>query len=89
MTEPTLPSDPLTPTECVLMTFVATGLSDKQIAREMSLSPSTVTSYVSRAMRKRGWQNRTVAALEWREIDLSGALDAARTVLAQFRGDAA
>ena len=46
--------DSLTRREQEVMTFVAGGLANKQIAAEMNIGESTVKPYLGRLMQKRG-----------------------------------
>jgi DNA-binding NarL/FixJ family response regulator len=54
--------DRLTPRESALLTLVASGMSNKAIAREMSISENTVKYYMKSILQKLGVRNRTEAA---------------------------
>jgi DNA-binding NarL/FixJ family response regulator len=56
------PSDRLTERELQLLGLVARGLSNKAIARELSISENTVKYYMKNILQKLGAQNRTEAA---------------------------
>ena len=61
--KPVAPADPalaasLTPRERGLIRLIARGLSDKEIARELNLSPTTVRSYNSALYEKLQIQRR-------------------------------
>lgn len=56
------PQDRLTPREVALLELVATGMSNKGIAREMSISENTVKYYMKSILQKLGARNRTEAA---------------------------
>jgi DNA-binding NarL/FixJ family response regulator len=49
----------LTDREREVMTHVAGGLTNDEIARQLYLSPATVRTHVSRAMTKLGARDRT------------------------------
>jgi len=57
----TRPSPPLTPRELELLQLVARGLSNKAIARELSVSENTVKYHLKNIMQKLDVQNRTEA----------------------------
>lgn len=52
----------LTPRERQVATLIADGMSDKEIAAELSLSPKTVSNYVFAVIHKTGRGNRTEVA---------------------------
>ena len=52
----------LTPRETALLRLVASGMSNKAIAREMSISENTVKYYMKSILQKLGAHNRTEAA---------------------------
>ena len=56
------PPDRLTPRETALLALVASGMSNKAIAREMSISENTVKYYMKSILQKLGARNRTEAA---------------------------
>jgi DNA-binding CsgD family transcriptional regulator/tetratricopeptide (TPR) repeat protein len=55
------PSSFLSPREVELLTLVAQGLSDKQIATNLTISPHTVNAHLRTIYRKLGVTNRTAA----------------------------
>jgi DNA-binding NarL/FixJ family response regulator len=59
---PTVPS--LSEHELRVLKEVAAGLSNKQIARRLGISPSTVRNHLSRVFNKLGVSNRTGAVLK-------------------------
>ncbi|HWO60559.1 MAG TPA: response regulator transcription factor, partial [Umezawaea sp.] len=61
----------LTERELEVLSCLGRGLSNADIARELSLSEATVKSYVSRMLVKIGCRNRTQAGLLAREAGLT------------------
>ncbi|WP_170113093.1 helix-turn-helix transcriptional regulator [Ahniella affigens] len=59
---PTAPAPSLSPREQALLDLLARGLSDKQIARELGLTPATVRTYNSNLFKKLGIADRDAAA---------------------------
>ncbi|PJJ99763.1 DNA-binding response regulator [Lysobacteraceae bacterium NML03-0222] len=60
--------DPLTERERQILRMAGEGLSNKLIARELSLSPGTVRNYLSEAINKLGVGNRVEAyRLAWQK----------------------
>lgn len=60
----------LTPRERAVLDLVAEGMTNKTIARELSISPATVKAHVERLIAKLGVADRTQAAVlatRWRE----------------------
>ena len=60
----------LTPRERAVLDHVAQGMTNKVIARELSISPATVKAHVERLIAKLGVTDRTQAAVlatRWRE----------------------
>jgi DNA-binding NarL/FixJ family response regulator len=55
------PEGKLTPRELTLLELVATGMSNKAIARQMSISENTVKYYMKSILQKLGVRNRTEA----------------------------
>lgn len=53
----------LTPRECEVMTLVADGFIDKEIASQLSLSPRTVQTHIMSVIKKYDARNRTHAAI--------------------------
>ncbi len=60
----------LTPRELAILEQLAEGLSNKQIARRLSISPNTVKTHIARILRKLGADNRTRAVTIAREFSL-------------------
>jgi DNA-binding NarL/FixJ family response regulator len=54
---------PLTPAEQVVLEWIARGLSDKQIAKQLKRSEGTIKKHVSNTLRKLNASNRTEAAI--------------------------
>lgn len=52
----------LTPRECEVMTLVADGFIDKEIANQLDLSPRTVQTHIMSVIKKYDARNRTHAA---------------------------
>ncbi len=76
------------PRQAEILALVARGLSDKQIAQELRLSPHTVRSYLDRFLHDHGLANRAAAAVAWlnrADVDRSPRLS--RPTVAH-RGDA-
>jgi DNA-binding NarL/FixJ family response regulator len=53
------------PRQAEILALVARGLSDKQIANQLQLSPHTVRSYLNRFLHDHGLANRAAAAVVW------------------------
>ena len=68
------PLDELTDRERELVAWVGTGLSNEDIAAELSISPATVRTHVGRAMLKLGARNRAQLVV----IAVSAGLDVPR-----------
>ena len=62
----------LSPTDIDLVRLVGTGLDNTEIARELSLAPSTVKTYVSRLLRRIGCRSRAQLAARAHEWGLVG-----------------
>lgn len=60
----------LTPRELDVLRCVASGMANKQIALQLSISTTTVRTHVSSMMRKLNLENRTQLAIFARENDL-------------------
>jgi DNA-binding NarL/FixJ family response regulator len=58
-------SDPLSPQERRVLTLVAQGRTNKEIAAAMRLSPKTVKNYLSRVYQKLQVSRRTQAAMRF------------------------
>lgn len=63
---------PLSPREREVAEAVARGLTDKEIARELGLSPASVRTYLNRLFEKTGAQRRAGLA-RWLEAQRAGA----------------
>ena len=57
----------LTPRQAGVLDLASQGLSNKDMARRLSLAPSTVKTHLEEAMRRLDATNRTQAALLWRQ----------------------
>ena len=64
------PKEDLTPRELDVLVCIAQGMSNKQIAQQLSVSTTTVRSHVSSMIRKLNVENRTQLAIYAREHDL-------------------
>lgn len=53
------------PRQAEVLALIARGLTDKEIAFELSLSAHTVRTYLDRFMRDNQCCNRTAAAMRW------------------------
>jgi LuxR family maltose regulon positive regulatory protein len=62
--------EPLTPREREVLHLVAAGLSNREIADKLIVSPETVKKYAGTIYGKLGVHNRTEAAARARELDL-------------------
>jgi DNA-binding CsgD family transcriptional regulator/Tfp pilus assembly protein PilF len=56
------PSTPLTPREHEIVTLIAQGLSNREIADELVISPATVARHVANILAKLGFSSRTQVA---------------------------
>jgi DNA-binding NarL/FixJ family response regulator len=64
------PDEPLTPREREVLQFVARGQTNQQIARELTLSVSTIKTHVEHIIGKLGVSDRTQAAVYAAEVGL-------------------
>ena len=69
------PPTPLTPREHEVLRLVADGLSDREVATRLGISPKTVEKHVGAVLRKSGTPSRTAAVVHaldsgWFEQDL-------------------
>lgn len=62
--------EPLSERELEILTLLARGLSNKEIAAHLSLAEGTVKNHVTTILQKLGVQDRTRAALRARELGL-------------------
>jgi DNA-binding NarL/FixJ family response regulator len=53
----------LTPRQAQILTLVAEGYADKEIGKQLGLSPWTIKTHVSMLMDRLGARNRTHAAV--------------------------
>jgi DNA-binding NarL/FixJ family response regulator len=60
-------ADPLSPREAEVLALVATGMANKQIARQLGISERTVKAHLGKVFRQIGVADRTSAALWARE----------------------
>lgn len=67
--EPALP-EPLTPREREVLNLMAAGLTNREIAEALVISPGTVKKHAGNIYGKLGVGNRTEAAAKARELDL-------------------
>jgi DNA-binding NarL/FixJ family response regulator len=63
-------AEPLSDREEEILSLVARGLSNREIADRLSLAPGTVKNYVTTILQKLGARDRTQAALRARELGL-------------------
>lgn len=63
-----LPPASFSPRQAEVLDLVAQGHSNKDIARQLALAPSTVKTHLETAMRQLGATNRTQAAHLWRLV---------------------
>lgn len=66
----TIAMEKLTEREHEILTFVAEGMTNKAIARQLDISPATVKAHMERVIAKLGVSDRTQAAVlatRWRE----------------------
>jgi LuxR family transcriptional regulator, maltose regulon positive regulatory protein len=62
--------EPLSERELELLRLIADGRPDREIADQLSLSVATVKWYLEHTYSKPGVQNRTLAILRARELNL-------------------
>jgi DNA-binding CsgD family transcriptional regulator len=60
----------ISPRELEVLQALAAGLANKQIARQLAVSPNTVKTHVARLFEKLGAQRRTEAIRKARELGL-------------------
>ena len=65
------PDDKLTRRELEVLRYLEKGCSNKEIARELSISTTTVRTHVSSILRKLGVSNRTQAAIAARQNNVN------------------
>lgn len=79
------PPGPLSERETEVLVLLAQGLTNRQIAEALYLSPETVKTYVSRLYAKLGVTNRASAVVWAMERDLGPPLRDSRRVLERSR----
>jgi two-component system, NarL family, nitrate/nitrite response regulator NarL len=67
------PIDELTERERLVLDLVASGLSNKRIARQLDTHEKTIKHYMTRILAKLHMSNRTEAAVAFREATRNGA----------------
>jgi two-component system response regulator DesR len=67
--EPASP-DPLSPRQVEVLRLIGRGMTNREIATELGLSPGTVGNYISAILRTLGVHNRTAAVLRAQELNL-------------------
>jgi DNA-binding NarL/FixJ family response regulator len=55
----------LSPRQSEILSLIAEGLSDKEIARKLGVSYPTVRTHIDRMFRDHGLHNRTKAVAVW------------------------
>ncbi len=55
------------PRQREVLSLLAQGRTDSQIAMQLGISVATVRTYLIRLYRDNGWRNRTEAAVAWVE----------------------
>lgn len=68
----------LSPRQHEVVALVATGCSDKEIARALGVSAATVKTYLTRVYRSNGFRNRAEAAVALASISPNGHTDGPR-----------
>lgn len=61
----------LSPRQIEVVTLLAQGLTNQQIAKRLCISVDTVKKHLTQALRVSGSENRTQLALWWRSISRS------------------
>lgn len=68
MTQPTTPTTTgfrVTRRQAEILSLVAAGLSDKEIASRLGVSPRTIQSHMDRLFLQHGFHKRTAAVAAW------------------------
>ena len=55
----------LTPRQSEILTLVAVGLSDKQIAAQLGVAPRTIRTHLERLFHDYGFSSRSAAVAAW------------------------
>lgn len=55
----------VTPRQAEILTLLATGLSDKEIASRLKLSPRTIQAHLDRLYLQYGFHKRSAAVAAW------------------------
>ncbi|HEY4844719.1 MAG TPA: LuxR C-terminal-related transcriptional regulator [Candidatus Dormibacteraeota bacterium] len=59
------------PRQAEIVALIAGGLEDKEIARQLGVSVTTVRTHLQRLYRNIGVHNRSVATVKWLELEES------------------
>jgi len=65
----TKPQPPVTAQEAKVLDLCAVGLTDKEIAREMAISPHTVRAHLANAKRKLDARNKTHTVMRYKGLE--------------------
>lgn len=57
------------PRQAEIVSMIAGGLEDKEIARELGVSVTTVRTHLQRLYRQIGVHNRSRATVKWLQLD--------------------
>ena len=60
------------PRQSQILSLMAEGFSDKEIARKIGISYPTVRTHIDRVFRDYGLRNRTEAVAAWLTLKLNG-----------------
>ena len=60
------------PRQSQILSLMAEGFSDKEIARKIGISYPTVRTHIDRVFRDHGLRNRTEAVAAWLTLKLNG-----------------
>jgi DNA-binding CsgD family transcriptional regulator len=61
----------ITPRQAQILLLIAEGLSDKEIAHRLGVSPRTVQTHLGRLFREHGLHSRASAVASWLEESFS------------------
>lgn len=59
------------PRQAEIVSLIASGLEDKEIARQLGVSVTTVRTHLQRLYRQIGVPNRSRATVKWLELEFS------------------